>query len=77
MPYTGTVNGDVMHLDEPWSLPEGTCVTVTPVEEAGTNGRKKHPLAEFVGIWKNDPLIEEWRKAVEEYRQKKDLDELP
>jgi hypothetical protein len=32
------------------------------------------PIAEFAGVWKNDPLNEEWRQAVEEYRRLVDAD---
>jgi predicted RNase H-like HicB family nuclease len=36
-------------------------------------GPTEHPLARFTGIWReDDPVIEEWRKAVEEYRQEVD-----
>jgi hypothetical protein len=31
-----------------------------------------HPLAEFVGIFKDDPLIEEWKKCMKAYRRKRD-----
>jgi hypothetical protein len=38
-------------------------------------GPPEHPLAEFAGIWKpDDPLIEEWKKAVEGYRRQVDED---
>jgi hypothetical protein len=34
-----------------------------------------HPWERFVGMWKpDDPLIEEWKKAVEEYRREVDED---
>jgi hypothetical protein len=35
---------------------------------------ESHPAAEFAGIYKNDPLYEEWRQAVEEYRRQVDAD---
>jgi predicted RNase H-like HicB family nuclease len=39
-------------------------------------GPTEHPLAPFAGIWQEgDPLIEEWKKAVEEYRQ--EIDQEP
>ena len=31
-----------------------------------------HPLAEFVGMFKDDPLIEEWKKSMKAYRKKRD-----
>jgi len=34
-------------------------------------GPRPHPLAEFAGRYANDPMIEEWREAVEEYRRQK------
>ncbi len=34
-----------------------------------------HPLARFVGMFKDDPLIEDWTKSVAEYRRK--IDEHP
>jgi len=42
-------------------------------------GPAEHPLAKFAGIWReDDPLIEEWKKAVEEYRREVDQDpEIP
>jgi hypothetical protein len=34
-----------------------------------------HPLLKWAGTWDpNDPVIQEWRKAVEEYRQEIDND---
>jgi hypothetical protein len=27
-----------------------------------------HPLSEFVGIFKDDPMLEEWKQAMAEYR---------
>jgi predicted RNase H-like HicB family nuclease len=35
---------------------------------------KPNPLAEFVGIFKDDPLIEEWKKSMKAYRRKRDKD---
>ena len=34
-----------------------------------------HPLAEFVGMFKDDPMLEEWKQAMAEYRRK--VDENP
>lgn len=33
-----------------------------------------HPLARFVGMFKDDPLIDEWKKAMVEYRRTIDED---
>jgi predicted RNase H-like HicB family nuclease len=32
-------------------------------------GRPPHPWMEFAGMYKDDPWIEDWKQAVEEYRQ--------
>ena len=34
-----------------------------------------HPLAEFVGIFKDDPMLDEWKRAMANYRRK--IDEKP
>jgi hypothetical protein len=34
-----------------------------------------HPLAEFVGMFKDDPKIEDWKQAMAAYRRK--IDEKP
>src|SRR5713226_748725 len=37
-----------------------------------------HPLAEFVGTFKGDPLLENWKQSMAEYRRKIDQHpELP
>ena len=33
-----------------------------------------HPLAEFVGMFKDDPLIKDWKKSMKAYRRKRDKD---
>lgn len=33
-----------------------------------------HPLAEFAGMFKDDPLIKEWKKSMKAYRRKRDKD---
>jgi len=33
-----------------------------------------HPLAEFAGMFKDDPLIKEWKKSMAAYRRKVDKD---
>jgi hypothetical protein len=34
----------------------------------------KHPWMEFAGMFKGDPLLEEWKEAMAEYRRKMDED---
>ena len=34
-----------------------------------------HPLAEFVGMFKDDPMLDEWKEAMAQYRRK--IDEKP
>jgi predicted RNase H-like HicB family nuclease len=34
----------------------------------------KHPLAELIGMYKDDPLIKEWKKSMAAYRKKVDRD---
>jgi predicted RNase H-like HicB family nuclease len=37
-----------------------------------------HPLAEFVGMFKDDPWIDEWKKSMKAHRRKRDKDaDLP
>lgn len=33
-----------------------------------------HPMAGLLGIFKDDPLIEEWKKSMKAYRRKRDKD---
>jgi hypothetical protein len=33
-----------------------------------------HPLSEFVGMFKDDPLIKEWKKSMKAYRKNRDND---
>ena len=35
-------------------------------------GAESHPLAEFVGMLKDDPLLESWKQAMAAYRRKVD-----
>ncbi len=37
-------------------------------------GPQPHPLAEFAGMFKDDPLFEDWQKAIQEYRREVDND---
>ena len=38
-------------------------------------GPQPHPLADFVGIFKDDPMLDEWKQAMASYRRK--IDERP
>lgn len=35
---------------------------------------QSHPLSEFVGMFKDDPLIKEWKKSMKAYRRNRDKD---
>jgi predicted RNase H-like HicB family nuclease len=35
---------------------------------------RPHPLAEFAGMFKGDPLLKEWKKSMAAYRRKVDKD---
>jgi hypothetical protein len=37
-------------------------------------GQEPHPLAEFAGMFKDDPLFDDWQKAIAEYRRQVDND---
>ena len=37
-------------------------------------GSQPHPLAEFAGMFKDDPMFDDWQKAIAEYRRKVDND---
>ena len=37
-------------------------------------GPQTHPLAEFAGMFKDDPLFDDWQKAIAEYRRQVDKD---
>lgn len=37
-------------------------------------GPEPHPLAKFAGMFKDDPLIEEWKQSMAEYRKSIDDD---
>ena len=38
-------------------------------------GRRTHPLTQFAGMFKDDPLLQAWKDAMAEYRQQ--TEELP
>jgi predicted RNase H-like HicB family nuclease len=47
---------------------------IVPLE----SGPQAHPLANFVGMFKDDPRIEDWKKSMAQYRRKIDRHpELP
>jgi hypothetical protein len=35
---------------------------------------RPHPLAEFVGMFKDDPMFDDWQRAIVEYRRQVDND---
>jgi hypothetical protein len=37
-------------------------------------GPQPHPWMEFAGMFKDDPLFDDWQKAIEEYRREVDED---
>jgi predicted RNase H-like HicB family nuclease len=37
-------------------------------------GPQPHPMAEFAGMFKDDPLFDDWQKAIAEYRRRVDND---
>ena len=37
-------------------------------------GPSPHPWMEFAGMFKDDPWIEDWKRAIEEYRKQVDED---
>src|ERR1700681_1545632 len=43
---------------------------IVPLELAS----QPHPLAEFAGMFKDDPLLKEWKKSMAAYRRKVDQD---
>ena len=39
-------------------------------EVVGLEVSEAHPWMKFAGMFKNDPLFEDWQKAIAEYRRK-------
>ena len=37
-------------------------------------GAENHPWMKFAGMFKDDPLFDDWQKAIEEYRKRADGD---
>jgi hypothetical protein len=52
---------------------EGNRVIEVEVEEEKIN--KEHPLAPFMGLWKDNLLFDDWQKSMEEYRSQRDKEE--
>ena len=50
-------------------------VTPTPSLPTVPPPAAGNPWEAVIGSWKDDPLIDEWRKAVDEYRAEKDREE--
>ena len=48
----------------------GNGAVVVPLEISS----QPHPLAEFAGMFKDDPLLKEWKKSMAAYRRKVDRD---
>ena len=48
----------------------GNGAVVVPLEIPS----QPHPLAEFAGMFKDDPLLKEWKKSMAAYRRKVDKD---
>ena len=48
----------------------GNGAVVVPLELPS----QQHPLAEFAGMFKDDPLLKEWKKSMAAYRRKVDKD---
>ena|SRR5205823_3675281 len=46
------------------------CTRFTCIEVPAT----QHPLLELAGTWKGHPLLDDWRRAVEEHRRSADAD---
>jgi hypothetical protein len=49
---------------------KGNRVIEVEIEEEKV--RKVHPASAFIGMWKDNPLFDDWQKAVEAYRCEKD-----
>jgi hypothetical protein len=37
-------------------------------------GTQAHPLARYVGMFKDDPLVQDWKKSMAQYRRRVDKD---
>ena len=42
------------------------------ISEFVSGDLERHPLGEFVGLFKDDPWIEEWEMSMKAYRKKRD-----
>ena len=45
------------------------------IEELDVGPKGIHPSAKFVGTLKDDPLLDQWREAVAEYRRQRDAED--
>lgn len=43
-------------------------------EEAMAKLHEPHPLAKFAGMFKDDPLFDNWQKSIAKYRREVDAD---
>jgi hypothetical protein len=61
-------------LKEQFEARLGNGAEMVPLEV----GVQPHPLAEFVGMFKDDPLLPRWKRAMADYRSKIDREpDLP
>jgi predicted RNase H-like HicB family nuclease len=58
------------NLKEKLQVRLGNGAVVVPLEIPSAT----HPLAEFAGMFKDDPLLKEWKKSMAAYRRKVDKD---
>ena len=77
LPLTGegpTREAAIAELKKQLQLRLQSGAEIVPIEL----GDQRHPLVEFVGMFRDDPLIEDWKQAMAEYRRKIDQNpELP
>jgi len=66
----GTQEEAMANLKEKLKARLSNGAVVVPLELSST----AHPLAKFAGMFKDDPLIEEWIKSMKAYRRKRDKD---
>jgi hypothetical protein len=48
--------------------------TLVAVEVTAVTSPATHPWMRFAGMFKDDPLFDDWQKAIEDYRRKVDAD---
>jgi hypothetical protein len=65
---------DLARLNEQLQVRFRNGAKIVPLE----TGPETHPLAKFVGMFKDDPGVKDWKKSMAEYRRKIDRHpELP